>query len=376
MATKAKSKKADLNLGDWDKVYVLGGEPWKCQSGVQSAISKANASRVIRYSRHDTVSALVGSLTRFVWDDELETVVLLNPSADQIKACYECVMPGPISAAALIIVTPGDALDGRSAFSMKAKKADRVWYFDFPESSNSYHISQHLSEWEKDTKIKFHPDAKKWILSNAPTTIAKIKTVKGKADAEVYNLLELENELDKLYVTHEPGEIIDLHTAASVCDFTQTVDAFRFVSAVHNNDKEYILHSLDHMGLSATNQGELWLLASQLSFMMVVKSMSDLRMSESQILEELTNQKYLGKYLQQDWTEPPEIEPKSINPWRVNKVLSLVSSISAQSLANQYCATLNAIKDLRSGVDTEVIITYFALALMGRLDYSVSLKDR
>lgn len=376
MAAKAKTKKADLSLGDWDKVYVIGGEPWKCQSGVQSAINKANAARVVHYSKHDAASALVGSLTRFVWDDELETVVLQNPSAEQIKACYECIMPGPISAAALIIVTPGDALDGRSAFAMKAKKSDRVWYFDFPESNNNYHISQHLSGWEKDTNLKFHPDAKKWILANAPTTIAKIRTAKGKADAEVYNLIELENELDKLIVTHEAGDTIDLHTTSQMCDFTQTVDAFRFVAAVNSNDIKYILHSLDHMGLSATNQGELWLLASQLSFMMTVKTLSDLGKSESQIVDELNAQKYLGKYLQQDWSEPPSVEPKNVNPWRVGKVLSLIESISAETLGKQYCATINAVKDLRSGVDTDVVIPYLTLALMNRLDYSVSLRDR
>lgn len=372
MATK---KPKNETLGDWSKVFVFGGEPWKCQCAVESALSKSGASSIIRFTKHDSCADLLGSLTKMQWEATTDAVVLTNPTAEQLKVCYATVMPGPISAESLIIVTPGDTLDGRSAFASKAGKADRVWYFDFPEANNAYLVSQHLKDWEKDTDLKISQEAKKWIADNAPTKLAKVRTAKGKTETEVFNLLELENELDKIITIAEEGETIDLDTVKSVCYFEQTVDVWKFITAVQKNDMQFILSSLDNMNLSQTNQGGLWLLANQLGFLMTVRSMMDKGLKENEIITVLSNPKYMGKYLNQNW-EQVEHKTNEINPWRVARAITSLASISTATLGAKYASTINAVKDLRGGMTSDTIIPYLTLALLGRLEYYTSLRER
>ena len=88
----ATTKKKQSNaIGDWDKVYIFGGEPWQCQTAVDAAISSSGAKRVLRYTSDDPVGDIQSSLSKMQWMSESEVVVLTNPTTEQMKICYSDV---------------------------------------------------------------------------------------------------------------------------------------------------------------------------------------------------------------------------------------------------------------------------------------------
>ena len=208
-------------VGDWSRVYVIGGDP--CLSGwaVDAAVEKCGG-QVRRYSKMDAVGVVKSALTEFIIDDA-DAIIITDPSAEMLRTCQNIIESSTLTASALIVITSGTNLDGRTSFASAASKAHRIYYYDFIVAYRLDLLIQHISDWEKSCNIKFSVDARNWIVSNAPTLLVSIK---GR-DTEVFDLLCLESEIDKLAIVAKFENVtLSLELARSICRFQRAGDVW------------------------------------------------------------------------------------------------------------------------------------------------------
>ena len=374
MAKKSKT----ATLDSWDRVYVFGGEAWQVRAGVSAAIEAAEASGVTRFNREASPKLIFESLTRYQFDDPAEAITLINPNADQLKACTEAIVAGRVTSSALIVYTPGDSLDGRSSFALNANKQKRVWTYSHIEAGDTHELRQHMKDWQDSTECKLDSASLDWLLKNAPTMSVKVKATGGKKDTEAYDLETLESELDKVLVVRDHENIkVTLNDLQQLCEFEQSSDIWSFIRhAVQGNGIEILKH-LTQLDVSKTDQGALWLLASQLGLVISIKSLLESGCSDpDRIAQMATSESYVGKYFMPGWKEA-EVKPVTpLNPWRVRKAIESIEGATSQQLSSRYGAVINAIRDLRIGLSPDVVVPYLTWALAGTADYSKPLDDR
>ena len=377
MAAK-KAKKPVKKSIDWSKVFVFSGEPLQVQMGVDAAIKSVETPPVTRFTKDDSPKTIFSTLTKFQLEEPSDIVWLNFPTADQLKTCMEVLEAQSITASILIISTPGDSLDGRSAFAMAANKNKRVWMFEYIQAGDSHALEAHLKDWEKGMEMKINPDAKSWLVKKAPTYAVKIKTATGKKEAEAYDLLDLEAELEKIAIVRQyEGGSISLDDVVNFCFFNYAQDVWGFVAAATVGDKALIMRHLDQMDVGKTDQGSLWLLISQLGFLISVRSLMDLGIQDTFELQRLIpSDRYIGRYLLPDWTEAEARPAATVNPYRIQKAMESVYGITSAQLGAKYAAVMSGIRDLRAGLHPEIVIPYLTLALAGSIDYSSPLADR
>ena len=367
-STKTKINKSPL----WDRLHVIGGDPCLCRLFLQGVIEDAGNPTKRYYDKLDGIGTLRGALTAFAFNDVPDAIVLSNPTAEQLKLCQQTIEEETLTASALVILTLGDTLDGRSAFAQQAQKRKRVSYLDPLEKGERKQLSDHIGEWESGTDQKLDSDAKLWLIENAPTQIVKVKSQSGKRDCEVYDLQSMENELDKIIAIKalNPGAI----TKSELIDivrFEQEVDIWKFIDTAINGDTAEMLKMLYVIADSQGEQGALVLLYSQLEFLLGVRCLMDEGISSADtISSRMTLQPYLGRYLLENWSELESIpEPSPPNVWRIRKSMEKTLP-NATILSRNYQFVIAAIRDLRSGLSQKIVFPYLSFALSGKADYT------
>jgi len=372
MPTKPKktTKKSDC----WAKVYVISGEPQLCKMAFTEVLEKIGAPGVKRYYKGDKPEHLKSSFSSFSFGEQADVVVVHNPNADLLKVCLSAIEEGPFKASGLVIMNPGDSLDGRLSFVSAANKNKRVYHYDFIESSNKPALTKYVKDWESGTGVFMTDEARVWLIANAPTTTGKVKTNTGKKDVEVFDLELLENELDKPYILKvDSGDKITKQELQDLCRFEHNHDVWSFISASIDGNVERAYVEIERMLESQDVKSAIALLMSQIKFLIGLKSLGDSYLasaSEYDIAAKLSIGKYLNHYLTVDWNElDSKTEVPAINPWRVKKACESTPKWSMEQLCKQYTAAAFAYKDLRFGVPEDILLPYLMLALSGKIEY-------
>lgn len=354
---------------DWARVYVVGGEPCLAGFAVDAVVDKCGGhSR--RYGKPEA-EPMKAALTEFVMD-EADVIVVTDPSAEMLRACFEIVDSGRLTATALVVVTPGGSLDGRTTFAAAANRAKRIYYYEPLEVNRIDLLQKHLADWENSCGVNFDSEAREWVMRNAPTILM---SVKGK-EVEVFDLLSLESEIDKASsVARVESVQISLELVKSTCQFERAGDIWGLVSGALGGKRSDVLAHLEK-GVGGKGEGVLWLLLSQLAFFVCLKSLCKEGISnEQELCKHLSSAEYLGCYLSDHWEILESIPPPApVSPWRVRKGLESSAEWALEGLSARYAAVTSAIRDLRAGLSAEIVLPYLTLALCGDVVYEEPLR--
>jgi len=344
-----------------------------------SIIQESGAKSKVRLDKNDSCSDLRTHLTASNFFEEIPAVWINNPSANQIKVIAEIINDNLLTVPALVISTPGDSLDGRMGFTTAANKAKRIMYCPFIIAGDRNGLKSHLMEWQSGVGVTIENDALLYLLNNAPTSIQKIKSGSTKKDQEIYDLDVLESELDKLICLckYEKSKIT-VDYVKNICKFDHSKDVWSFISTCNSGNSSSIYRFLHSMLYEKSSESSLWLLLSQIEFLIDVKTHLDCGISNpNDIVDKLSEANTYGKYLDNNW-EPIPLEnlPKVniVNTYRVIKAIESCNETNINKLTGQYQAVLNALMDLRNGISTEIVYPYLALALSSAKIYLQPLK--
>jgi DNA polymerase III delta subunit len=366
------TKKKINNSPLWNRLHVVGGDPCLCRLFLQGIIEDAGNPTKRYYDKLDGIGTLRNALSAFAFGDVPDAIVINNPTADQLKLCQQVIEEETLTASALVILTLGDTLDGRSAFTQQAQKRKRITYLDPIEKGERKLLIDHIGEWELGTEQKLDSEARTWLIENAPTQIVKVKSQSGKRDCEVYDLQSMENELDKIIAVKEltPGPITKAELIQLV-HFEREVDIWKFIDTAISGDTAEMLKMLYVISESQGEQGALVLLYSQLEFLLGVRCLMDENIKSADVISSrMTLQPYIGRYLLEDWSELENApEPAPPNAWRIRKSMEKPLP-EATILSRNYQFVISAIRDLRSGLTQKIVFPYLAFALSGKADYT------
>ena len=376
---KMKNQKINSHNKQWEKVYVVCGDPLLSRLFIQGIQEDLNTPSKRTFDKGDSPKSIVNALKAFVMFDTPDMVVIYDPSAEQMRTIESFLDAEVMTASALVIATLGDLPDGRSKFIQKAEKCKRVFFMSPIEYKDTKTLRAHLLEWAEDAQVSFDKDAINWVLSNAPACVGKIKSSSGKKDCEVYDLQSIENELEKIKVINSLGNYkICVADLEKYVRFDYYIDIWSFINVAISNGSNAgdALKMIQIIANSQGTQAALILLASQIEFLLCIKSLQNRNIQKAEAIAEfMSMDSYLGRYLLPDWTEINEIPtlPKP-NAWRIRKAIE--SPIpSTERLSLLYQSVLSAIRDLRSGLDERIVLPYLALCLGGHNSYITPLKQ-
>jgi DNA polymerase III delta subunit len=351
----------------WNKIWVLEGDPLYIQHMIKCIQEDLNNPEVAKYSTISSADTIKSALMAFPFFEIPDLIVISEPNADILKMCLPLV-ENNFSASGLIITCEHNTFDSRLSFISKASKNKRVSYF---EPLQGTQINKYIKDWATDTGVKIAPNSYQWFEKNAPTTISKIKTQNGKKDIIVYDLMSLEKFLCKLEVLYKSEkDTLTLDDFKNYSNFRREADTWEFIDKVIASDMAHIYQYFEDNSITLSNHSILWLIASQLEFLIQVKSSMSKNKNQSQISDILALKDCLGYYLDNDMNPLKELKPKAfVNPYRLQIAMQSVGRIDLKDLINKYQATISAIRDLRSGLDGKVVSILLALAYSNKNTY-------
>lgn len=351
----------------WNKVWVLEGEPLYIQYMIKCIQEDLNNPEIAKYSTVSSADTIKSALMAFPFFETPDLIVISEPNADILKMCLQ-LAESDFSASGLIVTCEHNTFDSRLSFISKASKNKRVSYYEPLQGSQ---INKYIKDWATDSGVKIASDSYQWFEKNAPTTISKMKTQNGKKDIIVYDLMSLEKFLNKLEVLYKSeGEPISLEDLKNYSNFKRETDIWAFIDKVFTGDMTYIYQYFEENSVTLSNHSVLWLIASQLEFLIQVKSSMSKNKNQSQISDILALKDTLGYYLDNDMNQLNDLKAKAIvNPYRLQMAMQSASKIDLKDLVNKYQATISAIRDLRSGLDGKIVSNLLTLAYSNKNNY-------
>ena len=351
----------------WNKIWVLEGEPLYIQYMIKCIQEDLNNPEIAKYSTVSSADTIKSALMAFPFFETPDLIVISEPNADILKMCLQ-LAESDFSASGLIVTCEHNTFDSRLSFISKAAKNKRVSYYE-PLQGNQ--INKYIKDWATDSGVKIASDSYQWFEKNAPTTISKMKTQNGKKDIIVYDLMSLEKFLNKLEVLYKSeGEPISLEDLKNYSNFKRETDIWAFIDKVFASDMTYIYQYFEENSVTLSNHSILWLIASQLEFLIQVKSSMSKNKNQSQISDILALKDTLGYYLDNDMNQLKDLKAKAIvNPYRLQMAMQSASKIDLKDLVNKYQATISAIRDLRSGLDGKIVSNLLTLAYSNKNNY-------
>jgi DNA polymerase III delta subunit len=351
----------------WNKIWVLEGEPLYIQYMIKCIQEDLNNPEIAKYSTVSSADTIKSALMAFPFFETPDLIVISEPNADILKMCLQ-LAESDFSASGLIVTCEHNTFDSRLSFISKAAKNKRVSYYEPLQGSQ---INKYIKDWATDSGVKIASDSYQWFEKNAPTTISKMKTQNGKKDIIVYDLMSLEKFLNKLEVLYKSeGEPISLEDLKNYSNFKRETDIWVFIDKVFASDMTYIYQYFEENSVTLSNHSILWLIASQLEFLIQVKSSMSKNKNQSQISDILALKDTLGYYLDNDMNQLKDLKAKAIvNPYRLQMAMQSASKIDLKDLVNKYQATISAIRDLRSGLDGKIVSNLLTLAYSNKNNY-------
>ncbi len=351
----------------WNKVWVLEGEPLYIQYMIKCIQEELNNPEIVKYSSVSSADTIKSALMAFPFFETPDLIIISEPNAEILKMCLQ-LAESNFSASGLIVTCEHNNFDSRLSFITKASKNKRISYYDPIQGSE---INKFVKDWATDTGVKIAPDSYQWFEKNAPTIISKVKTPSGKKDVIVYDLMTFEKFLNKLEVLYKSErEPISIDDLKNYSNFKREADIWVFIDKVIASDMTYIYQYFEDNSVTLSNHSILWLIASQLEFLIQVKNCMAKNKTQAQISDILSLKDMLGHYLNDDMNKIEDIKPKAIvNPYRLQMAMQSASKIDLKDLTNKYLATISAIRDLRSGLDGKVVSQLLTLAYSNKNAY-------
>ena len=373
MATNPRNKKP-ASPTSWERVHVIEGDPCLVRFALDMILSEAGSPLRIRLTSDD-MPQLRQLLTTFPLFDTPPAYIFLEPNADACARLLDIIQSGKIKATALVILAGETGLDGRTVIAKEAKKFKRVMRLEPIAADDTRGLLEHLKGWQEESGISLDKASIEFLKANRP--VRPIKGAKG-ADAQALDLEVLESELTKVAtVAKANGKVCPEGAVAQLCDFDAAPqDVWSFVRSASNGDTRKALRYLDDMGVAKDNLGPLWLLLSQLEFLISVESV---RAAKKGIVPEalailLSENPFAGKYTLPSGEMPSKaVRIKAVNSWRIRKALE-EGVPDLERLVASYRSVVNAIRDIRSDIPVSVATLLLTLALAGLCQYEAPLS--
>jgi DNA polymerase III delta subunit len=362
-ATKAKAK-----INFWDRTFLFCGEPCTTRLAMNGLVVEHELTSIKTFNSGDKGTTVASALTAFNWDMEPFGVFVTNPTADIFKAVQETLENRKPTATVLAFAVEGDYFDSRLSFVSQASKQKRLMEFDYIDSSNKSALIEHFKDWETGTGINLQKTILQWLVNNAPIRICKVKGKNGKRDTEVYDLLALEMELEKLLPLLESGEI-SVKELPDMVDFQQENDIWGFVRTCLAGDLQKSMKYMEKLSESQSLNSTLWLMFSQIGLLISIKAaVQDGNRTAEDVCKAIDVSNYAGKFYLPDWTMS-QVSVAVPNHWRVQKAMESCSTWSMDRIIAQLHTTSSAIIDLRNGIPEEVLAPMYLMAMSGQATY-------
>jgi hypothetical protein len=361
---KAKPKPSK---GDWSRVYVLEGEPCLCEFALRSVLGKCKSSQRNFAGEAGSIKTLLTAYNigrQFV-------PVFRDPSTEVLKAIETVVLAGTYRTPAIVIVHPDGYADRRLGFYAAAAKEGRLYEYAYFLAAESEPLKKHLANWEKRSGLSISVKAREWLLSNAPTRMANVKAAKGKKQEEVYDIMGLELDLEKVGVLLEA----EGRDTVSPEDLQDTVWCHRpdsqwdFCDAVLARDARGVFSYLDSdlQQQKTTEVGVVSVLATQLLFAEKVVTLRELGVTDSDAAAEAMTAGDVGsKYLLPGEEAEPSAKP---HPFRVKMVQRKTQPMSAADVRGMRLNTQAARADMLRGAPKDLCLNNLCNSLLSRSPY-------
>ena len=350
----------------WNKIWLLEGCPYFINWFVEDLIDDLGNPNVIRFDNNTSANEFSSALTAFPFFDVPDFIVVRNPDVELLNACLANL--DTMRCSQVVFISEYNTFDGRQSLVSKAVKNKRFKSFDYFEQGDD--LSKFFKVWKE--RINFSPDCLGWLNKNAPTRLAKAKVNGQKKEIIIVDLLQIDNELNKLYSLHlANSERITVQHLENFCSFKRESEIWQFFDAVVGGDLAYISSYFEKYKLTTSNEGPLWVVSSQLELYIQIKNNNS-----SNLANDLTLSSKLNFYLDDTLDKPAEMKPKAqINPFRLKMALETCNKVSLNSLVNKYLATISAIRDLRAGLPPEIISGLLSLAYSEKNKYLEPVYD-
>lgn len=374
LSKSKNSKPSNVALSDsWHKIHVLQGDPCLCRFAMDTISEELGEPIRIRLSGSDGIFEVRRYLTIFSSYSDPLILILSQITSDVANALVEIATSGRIRISTVIVLAGENGLDGRSSLAKEVKKRKRVVYLDPIEADNLERYIQHLDNWQKAMGVTLDEDSRRFLIQQRPLRLAK-----GDKNQEIrlVDLESLESELSKLVPILKTQKQIKRGLAEIICEFDALgMDTWKFINTCIKGDAPSALAILDDMGISKDTLSPLWLLLSQLEFMIGIVSCQGLGMQPDQIVSHMSQNPYSGRFLLPGGLEPDKkAKIPTVNPWRVRKTIE-AGLPTMDRLVSSYQGTVNAIRDIRSSVPIEVVCLKLVLSLSGMARYDNPLSQ-
>ena len=356
-------KKPQKQKTSYDQITVLCGEPMSCKLTLQDI--GLDQYDIIRLGEQSNLDALHSAFNGLSLSDKDNIVVVKDPTTKVIKKIEKYLEKYRFTIPVYIVLMDGYP-DLRSSFFNALSKEGKIKEFTYMMKGDTRNLEAYIKERCKENPhVKLKQENLQYIVNNAPTRMAQVKTKSGKYENAVYDLMALENELSKIDIYFLDNKEVNEDWLSSCFTSYGNVDnVWDFVQYAINGDTAKALSMLDNM---SNVQSTLFLVLSQLKFLLSMKGANSHNVND--ILEYMKENPYIGRYLD-DWIEPEEKQPSPANYYRVQKATQEYSDLTIEMVAKKYLATIYAIQDLRQSVHPNVVLTYYTLALGDKLTYS------
>lgn len=361
-------KTAKPTKNKYQNITVLCGEPMSCQLSLQDiGLSKYDIIHLNDKSSFEKLHSFFNGLS---FGEKENIVVARNPSAkltkkiDKYLEKYTFAIP-------VYIVLADSYPDLRSSLYSNLNKNGQIKEFSYLPKGEVKTLERYIRAWMDDKPhVKLDGNAIHCIVANAPTRMAQVKTKTGKYENAVYDLIALENELDKIDVHFIDNKSIDLDWLKSCfASYKASDNAWDFVQYAINGD---IAKALALMESMSNLQSTLFLVLSQLKFLISLKGAKS--HNPNDIMAYMKNNQYLGRY-QDEWLSPIEnVSTNAVNFYRIQRASQEYAHLSIEQVTKRYHATLYAIQDLRMSVDPDTVMTFYTLALADKVEYSSPMR--
>lgn len=352
----------------WNKVWVLEGEPFYFKYIIEEIKEELSNPEIIKFDTNSSADDVKSALTAFPFFDVPDLIIIDEPKAEVLNMCLDLVESN-FHASGLIITCAYNNFDGRQSFISKASKKKKINYVAHTMQGDS--LKQFIQDWAEHFNVTLKQECYSWLQSYAPTRTAKVKINNQKKDVIIYDLIMLDKELAKINAIYScDKKPIESNDLANYCNFKRENDIWQFIDKAIEGDLSVIVKYFSDNKLSSSNEGVLWLLASQLELYIQVKSALGNKLSESEIQDEIALKGSLNYYLGDNFEPLPETKPKAaLNPYRLQMAIRSCSTKKIESLVDKYRATISAIMDLRSGINGEIVSGLLGFAYSEKTKY-------
>ncbi len=324
---------------------------------------------IIHLNDNSNLDSMYSALSGFAFGDKENILITKNPSTKLIKKIEKYIEKYTFGIPFYIVI-PDNYPDLRSSFYSGLSKNNKIKEFPYFLKGDIKQLENYIKAWlEEMPHVKLTSDNVKFIVNNAPSRLAQVKTKTGKYENAIYDLMALESELSKIDLYFLDNESVNNEWLQECFISYGSADSvWDFIKYAINGNTASALKMLDNI---PNIQSSLFLALSQLKFLMVLKGAESSDVND--VLDYMKGNSYLGRYLN-DWIEPEEKTMPPVNYYRIQKASQEYGNISVESLSSKYLATLSAIQDLRQNVDPTTVLTYYALALNDKVQYNKPIK--